>query len=403
MSTEATERVWNHSGQKGSALLMLLGLADQADAYGYCWPSVATASQRARVTERQGKRLLDQLEAAGELIIQRGAGRGNTSRYIVTPGMDAERIATSLVARFGLTPVEAVECARQCIERRERSQKGDIQREKVTSSALKGDIQRENVTPTTPFNEAEKVTSSALKGDIQREKVTPGALKGDIAMSPDPIGWLVDHSVPDGEINQPTSAPDPPIEDAAEIARTVALLMDPAVGIGHAKARDLATRFGFEEVRRQVAAWLPQFEAGRAQAGLLIKRIEDRWGAPDLSAEFRRSALYRRHRTEAERQADAELEADIAAMRRAYQVDCPPPDNDDPPDALQQVLAGLANIDLHDAQIALDGETLTLTFPPHRVQYARHQYARPITRALCSAGLSYRVEFTSATPTEAPP
>lgn len=219
------------------------------------------------------------------------------------------------------------------------------------------------------------------------------------------IGWLVDHSVPNDEINQPTNqnARAAACADPVEHARTVALLMDPAVGIGVARARELADCFGFEEVRRQVAAWRPQHQAGRAQAGLLIKRIEDRWGAPEISAEFKRSEIYRRHRTPEERQAEVEVAAELSALHRGYPRRPPPVAEEAEPPAgdVQRLLAGNTNIDLHDADVTLAGETVTIALPAHRVDYARHQYTRSILRTLRSAGLPYALEFV-AHPTPAP-
>lgn len=187
MSIETSQRVWTESSHSGSALLALLALADRADDDGYCWPAIAEIARRARVSERQVKRILEQLEASGELYIVRSAGRGRKSEYLVLTGQSADKIARSLVLRLGAEVEDAQRLAGEICAR----QKGDTQGEKVTPvsplDAEKGDTQGQNVTPTTPFagekgdiQGQEKVTSSAEKGDTQRVKVTPSALKGDM-------------------------------------------------------------------------------------------------------------------------------------------------------------------------------------------------------------------------------
>jgi phage replication O-like protein O len=91
------------------------------------------------------------------------------------------------------------------------------------------------------------------------------------------------------------------------------------VGIATPAATRLADTVAFLEIRRQVAAWLPERNVGKANTGALIHRIETGWGAPDLSAEFIRSEMYRDFRTPAERQADEEAEAE--AKRRIDEFD----------------------------------------------------------------------------------
>lgn len=66
MSIEAMAVVLHHSRAKGTAKLVLLGIANhQGD--GGAWPSVATLARYANVTERNVQKAIDQLEAKGEL------------------------------------------------------------------------------------------------------------------------------------------------------------------------------------------------------------------------------------------------------------------------------------------------------------------------------------------------
>lgn len=111
-------RVWSDSQQSGSALLLLLAIADHANDDGVCWPSVARLAQRARVKERQAQNIIKELAASGEIDIQHGAGRSHTSLYIIRLGVpDGEKVQST-------APIKGKE-------------KGAIQRQKVQSSTKK--------------------------------------------------------------------------------------------------------------------------------------------------------------------------------------------------------------------------------------------------------------------------
>jgi hypothetical protein len=111
MSVETTNRVWKHSQKGGAALLLLLAMADWADDWGYCYPSVDKMAIKCRQTERNILNLTRDLEAAGELRrIARGkGGRGKYSGsvYQVITGMTAEQIAAS--ERLSPTGIGALE------------------------------------------------------------------------------------------------------------------------------------------------------------------------------------------------------------------------------------------------------------------------------------------------------
>lgn len=84
MSWQASKTVWEHSKQTGYAKLLLLAIADIADATGKAWPSIGKLAEMINVEERSAKRLIKQCEDAGELLISRACGRGNTNEYIIT-------------------------------------------------------------------------------------------------------------------------------------------------------------------------------------------------------------------------------------------------------------------------------------------------------------------------------
>lgn len=84
MSIRVMSQVWATSQHKGSALLMLLAIADHAhDDGGGAYPSVATLSEKTRMSERQCRSLLRTLEKSGELIVERNTGPQGTNTYTV--------------------------------------------------------------------------------------------------------------------------------------------------------------------------------------------------------------------------------------------------------------------------------------------------------------------------------
>ena len=136
MSVKIMSQIWENSQQEGTALLMLLAIADHANDQGICWPSKRTLAKKCRVSERHAGRLIKKLVTDKELEIQRGGGRGHSNVYKVTP-----------VTGFTDT----------------------------TDPSYR-------VTPTSPIKE-EIPASVSIKVDTQRETMTPEVIKDDIAES----------------------------------------------------------------------------------------------------------------------------------------------------------------------------------------------------------------------------
>lgn len=104
--------VWKHSQQRGTALLLLLALADSANDYGECYPGIAYLAQKCRMKERNLQVLLKDLEQSGELVIHRNQGQdtstGKTNLYcVITPGA----LAKQGVQRNAPLPKTAVQSA----------------------------------------------------------------------------------------------------------------------------------------------------------------------------------------------------------------------------------------------------------------------------------------------------
>ena len=85
MSVRVMARVWAHSQRKDGELLVMLAVADFANDAGECWPSIPVLAAKARLTERQTRRVLIKLEEAGEIRRQKSnGGRNRRNHYFIT-------------------------------------------------------------------------------------------------------------------------------------------------------------------------------------------------------------------------------------------------------------------------------------------------------------------------------
>jgi hypothetical protein len=81
MSVQTMAAVWRGSKHSGSALLMMLAIADFSDDKGQAFPAVSTLAEKTRMKPRNANYLLADLQASGELDIKIGAGRNGTNLY----------------------------------------------------------------------------------------------------------------------------------------------------------------------------------------------------------------------------------------------------------------------------------------------------------------------------------
>jgi helix-turn-helix protein len=92
MSGYAVGHVLRTSHASGTSLLVLIVIAEATHQDGTgAWPAVASIAQLARTTERSVYRVLRQLEKAGELVVDRGAGPHGTNLYSI-PGVGQLRL-----------------------------------------------------------------------------------------------------------------------------------------------------------------------------------------------------------------------------------------------------------------------------------------------------------------------
>lgn len=92
MSIQAIAWVIEHSEAKLGARLVLLSIANHADARGEnAFPAVETIAREARMSARTVQYAIKELERSGELVIERGAGRSGTHLFtlpgIMQPGL----------------------------------------------------------------------------------------------------------------------------------------------------------------------------------------------------------------------------------------------------------------------------------------------------------------------------
>ena len=84
MSIKVMSEVWEKSEQSGSALLMMLAIADYAHDDGTnAWPSLATLARKTRMSRRNAIRTIKKLERAGELFVQRNGGKHKSNEYSI--------------------------------------------------------------------------------------------------------------------------------------------------------------------------------------------------------------------------------------------------------------------------------------------------------------------------------
>jgi hypothetical protein len=86
MSLRAAKAVWTHTRQSGSALVVLLALADYANDALVAWPSVSTLAKMARINARSVHYALEALAKAGE-IQAIGKGPRGVIKYRLIPAL----------------------------------------------------------------------------------------------------------------------------------------------------------------------------------------------------------------------------------------------------------------------------------------------------------------------------
>lgn len=99
--------VWDSSKQKGSALLLMLALADFSDDSGFSWPSLSTLASKTRLKVRQTHNIVDKLIASGELFVNKRHGK--SSQYLILLGCEREIFTHILTQKMGFSLEETAD------------------------------------------------------------------------------------------------------------------------------------------------------------------------------------------------------------------------------------------------------------------------------------------------------
>lgn len=84
MSIKVSAAVWDYSSAKGSELLVLLYIADCCNHDGTgAWPSLGRIARYTRLGERQVRRIIETLEASGELEVEHRRGASRSNIYVI--------------------------------------------------------------------------------------------------------------------------------------------------------------------------------------------------------------------------------------------------------------------------------------------------------------------------------
>lgn len=158
MSTDLVERSFEHSDATGTRAQVLTYLCWRTNNDGVAWPTRTTIAEATGVSEKQVKRHVKALVSAGELWYSPGRGRGNTSTYVPTVGLEKGDIQQRLM-NAGLEKGDADGEADRVLALR----KGD-------TDVQKGDTDGEKAP--TDGEDKEKGTSEK-RGHSGEEKGTP--------------------------------------------------------------------------------------------------------------------------------------------------------------------------------------------------------------------------------------
>ena len=186
MSFKHQQLVIEHSQTRGPGKAIMLVLAYRANDEGRCWPGLTRIARDSGLTRRTVTRCLPNIEATGELLIERRGRRGptrggeqasNLYRIIIAPPKGRDVQTPPLTPKVGTD-----------------SPKGrDLQSTKVGSHSPKG---RDSLTPESSENDnmnrqgTVRGQTAGLSGyRIDYEKAEPPYIEDytDIELCPDPI------------------------------------------------------------------------------------------------------------------------------------------------------------------------------------------------------------------------
>lgn len=182
MSIEVMNLVWSQSEQKGSSLLLLLAIADNANYKGEAYPGIDYLSRKVRMSRRQTQRLVQELDRTNELaVIWGGSGPKDAHFYFILVGKNPEDIQTAKEKVAKINAKRGRTVAARKNESREQEQDMGDNLTPLMETEEKSDI----LSPL--LDDPEKGVKPGDKGDISGKKGVKSGKKGDIAVSPEPL------------------------------------------------------------------------------------------------------------------------------------------------------------------------------------------------------------------------
>jgi len=204
MSVKVLSRVWEYSKAKGSALLVMLAIADCCNDQSVAWPGIEYLAHHSRLSPRQVKRIIAGLEELGELQVYRERGRGNKYCLNVWGPKGADIRACFLCGQLEMSGKGwgiAIETHHLIPKKSggtdEINNLVDLCQECHRRVHSKESPSTEELYYMVTGNSSVKMSPAASLGespDVTRV-VTSGVQSEDIAMSPDPSGSVNDPSI----------------------------------------------------------------------------------------------------------------------------------------------------------------------------------------------------------------
>lgn len=193
MSIEIMSKVWSNSNHKGSSLLLLLAIADNANNKGEAYPGIDYLARKVRMSRRQTQRLVQELDQSNELaVIWGGIGPKNVHFYTILVGKSAEEIsivkqefAKINAERKGYIPTQNRSPETQEMDGAKLSPTTQDQNEDDNLSP--SEITPKKDDKMTPSDRPFMGDKSRNKGDIFENKGVKNGHKGDIAVTPEPL------------------------------------------------------------------------------------------------------------------------------------------------------------------------------------------------------------------------
>ena len=188
MSIRVMTQVWAHSKHKGSALILMLAIADFADEEGVAFPGVLTLAKKCRMSERGTRYLINTLIESGELAVARGGGRGGSNLYRIL-------IERNLPLFDAKTPHgQCSECGYTAY------QPGEIDRHHITPRHAGGDDSPSNIRDLCKPCHGLLHSGAILAGakpapaDDGTQTLQPASVKGAVATAPESSGTVINPS-----------------------------------------------------------------------------------------------------------------------------------------------------------------------------------------------------------------